>query len=33
MEERHAGDGGDFWDSVGPAGVLRRYEQSQRKVW
>jgi len=26
MEERHADDGGDFRDSVGPAGVLRRCE-------
>ena len=31
MEERHADDGGDFRDSVGPAGVPRRCEQSQQK--
>jgi len=33
MEKRHADDGGDFRDSVDPAGVLRQCEQSQRIVW
>ena len=33
MEEQHADDGGDFQDSVGPAGVPRRCEQSQREIW
>ena len=33
MEEQHADDGGDLRDGVGAAGVPRRYEQSQRKVW
>ena len=33
MEEQYADDGGNFQDSVDPAGVPRRYEQSQRKVW
>ena len=30
---RHADDGGDFRDNVSPAGVPRRCEQPQRKVW
>jgi len=33
MEERHADDRSDFRGNTGPAGVPRRCEQSQRKVW